>query len=74
MKNYAVDNDGYIFPHYININGIDFLNIAYKTAPNGGTAERNTISGMIIRTLLGRNCEVEKIIRLLKGMGMFKEI
>ena len=27
-----------------------------------------------IKTLLGRDCEVEKIMRFLKGIGMFKEI
>ena len=27
-----------------------------------------------IRTLLGRNCEMEKIMRILKGIEMFEEI
>ena len=44
--------------------------ITYKTAFNGGTAERNTIS----RALLGKSCEVEKLMRFLKETKMFEEI
>ena len=38
---------------------------AYKTAPNGGTAKKYIIQGDI-RALLGKNCEVEKMMRFLK--------
>ena len=48
----------------------------YKySSPNGGTAERNTISKGDIRTLLGKGCEVEKVMRFLREMlGMFEEM
>ena len=43
------------------------------TAPHGGTAERKIIQGDI-RALLGKYCEVEKILRFLREMGIFEEI
>ena len=49
---------------------VETRDIAYKTAPNRGTAERNTISRV---TLLGKACEVEKMTRFLKEIDMFEE-
>ena len=43
--------------------------IANKNVPNGGTAERKTI-----KTLLKMDCEVEKMIRFLRLIGIFEEI
>ena len=43
------------------------------TAPNRGTAEKNNIQSDI-RTLLGKDCEMEKIMRFLREMGIFEEI
>ena len=38
-----------------------------------GIGKKHNIQGDI-RTLLGKDCEVEKIMRFLKGIGMFEEI
>ena len=43
---------------------------AYKTASNGGTAERNAIS----RTLSRKSCEMENRMRFFKETEMFEEI
>ena len=37
------------------------------------TSERNIIS-RVTRTLLGKDCEVEKVMRFLGEIGMFEEI
>ena len=49
--------------------------ISYKIAPNGWTTKRkkNNIHGDI-RTLLGKDFEVEKMMRFLREIKMFKEI
>ena len=45
-----------------------------RLPPNREAAERNTISRMTSWTLLGSDCDVEKIIRFLKEVGEFEEI
>ena len=43
-----------------------------QDCPNGVTAEIKTIHGDI-RTLLGKDCEVEKIMRFLRGEGCLRK-
>ena len=41
-------------------------NFASKSSPNGGTPEKKSNIQGDIRMLLGRNCEVENMIRFLR--------
>ena len=48
-------------------------NIAYRNVPNARiTKKYNILSDL--KTLLGRDCEVEKIMRFLKDIEMFQQI
>ena len=47
--------------------------IASWSTPNEETPERNKIS-RAIRTLFGKDCEVENVMKFLKDIGIFEEI
>ena len=45
-----------------------------QTLPNGGTSEKKYNIQSEIKILLGRDCEVKKILKFLKETEMFEEI
>ena len=66
---------GFVAKFYVNVKHFrDWqLNIALRNSHNGGENEKYDIHGNK-EQLLGKNCEVEKLMKLLKDKGLFKNV